>query len=87
MRKFGCVRLTLFRKKTPYIDDKKSLIRGFLELLEYKMALKLSLVSESLQKCLPKFTEKDKSNSYSAYPYSGIRSIERNLSLTRHCFE
>ena len=28
----------------------------FLELLEYKIALKLSCVSESLQKCLPKFT-------------------------------
>ena len=31
---------------------------SFLELLEHKMALRLSYVRESLQKCLPKFTSK-----------------------------
>ena len=38
------------------------------------MAHKLSYINESLQKCLPE----EKSDSYSAYFYSGMRSIERN---------
>ena len=36
-------------------------------LLEYRAVLKLSCVSESLE--IPKFTLKEKSNSYSAYSY------------------
>ena len=41
----ACVRFTLLRKRNTYNDDRKSLIRGFwLELLEYKIALKLSCV-------------------------------------------
>ena len=53
----GCVRLTLFRNRNTYNNFNKFLKR-FLELLKYKIALKLSCVSKRLQKCLPKFTLK-----------------------------
>ena len=43
------------------------------------MALELSCVSKSLHKRLPKFTLKEKSNSYSPHSYAEIQSIERNL--------
>ena len=48
------------------------------------MVLNVSCVSECLQKCLPKLLE-EKFNSYSAYSYSGIWSIEHNLNLTMSC--
>ena len=44
-----------FTEAVLYNHFKKSLKR-VLELLEYKIGLKLSRASESLQKCLPKFT-------------------------------
>ena len=47
------------------------------------MALKLSCVSKNLQKCLPKCTKNDKSNSYSAYSNSEIRSIEHDKRQTK----
>ena len=43
-----------FRNKNTYNDYMKSVIRGFW-CLRYKIALKLSCVSERLQKCVPKF--------------------------------
>ena len=55
--------------------------RRFLELLtKVQNGSKLPRVCNRLQKCPPKFTEKERSNSCSAYSYSGIGSIERNLS-------
>ena len=58
-----------------YNDDKKSFIRSF---RSYKIALKLSCVSD--QVCRNGFPNllKMKSNSYSTYSYSGIRSIKCN---------
>ena len=54
--------------------------KRFLGWLEHKMALKLSYLSERLQILrLPKFTQKEKSNSYSSYSYSEKRSMECNL--------
>ena len=58
--------------------------KRFLELLEDKIAFKLSSVSENIQKYLYKFNSKEKSNSYSACSYYGIRSIEHNRSLHKH---
>lgn len=50
-----------------------------MELLEYKIALKLSFITESLWIRLHKFTYIEKCHSYFAYSYSVIRSIERDL--------
>ena len=76
---FSCLRVRSIdpipEQEYQYNDDDKSL----LELQEYKIALKISCVRESLQKCLPKFTLKDKSNSCSTLSYSGKRSIERDF--------
>ena len=62
---------TMMKKKIPH--------KRFLELHKYKIALKFLCISKILQNCLPKFTLKEKPSSFSAYSYSGIRSIESDL--------
>ena len=71
--------MTLFRNRNTYSEIPH---KRFLELLEYNMALKLSdRVSPSVCRYVFSNYLKEKSNSYSAYSDSGIRSIERDLNL------
>ena len=55
--------------------------KPFLEVMEYEMALKLSCVVKSLQKCLPRFTLKEKCNRYPTDSCFGIRSIKCTFSF------
>ena len=74
----GCVRLTLFRHENACTNDKKSLLSGFRSYLSMKWLL---IYHVSANVCKNVFSNylKEKFNSYSAYSYSGIRSIEQNL--------
>ena len=74
----GCVRLSLFRHENACTNDKKSLLSGFRSYLSMKWLL---IYHVSANVCKNVFSNylKEKFNSYSAYSYSGIRSIEQNL--------
>ena len=74
----GCVRLTLFRNRNTYNDGKKSLIKGFRSYWSTRRLLNSHVSATVCRIGLSNFL-KENFNSYSAYSYYGIRSIERNL--------
>ena len=78
----GCVRLTLFQNKNTYIDDNKIPRKRFLELLEYKIALNYHVPAKICRNVFLNLLKKRNLTAIPlSYSYSGIRSIERSLSL------
>ena len=78
--KAGCVRLTLFRNRNTYNDEKKSLARDFWSYWTTKWLLNY-LASAKVGRNVFSNLLKNKFNSYSTYSYSEIRSIGRNLKM------